>query len=147
MNSKDSVLIDFARAGSNGDFEFTVADTGSYILLVTHPYFADFSEKFNMQPGKPINMGFINMISKAKLMDEVIVKTGAPIRIKGDTTIYTADSFKVREGANVEELLRKLPGVQVDRNGEITALGEKVERFLVDGEEFLEVTRELPLKI
>jgi len=66
----------------------------------------------------------------------VIIKSGSPIRIKGDTTVYTADSFKVREGANVEELLRRLPGIQVDKDGKITAMGERVKKVLVDGEEF-----------
>ena len=66
----------------------------------------------------------------------MIVKTGNPIRIKGDTTIYTADSFKVSANANVEELLKKLPGIQVDKNGKITAMGEQVTKVLVDGEEF-----------
>ncbi len=136
IGDKDSVLADFTRAGAKGNFELGAVDTGSYILLITHPYFADYSDKLRLQPGKPLNLGFIDMLSKSKLLEEVVVKGGAPIRIKGDTTIYTADSFKVREGANVEELLKKLPGIQVDRNGQITALGEKVERFLVDGEEF-----------
>ncbi len=76
------------------------------------------------------------MIPKSKLLAEVIVKSGSPIRIKGDTTVYTADSFKVREGANVEELLRRLPGIQVDKDGKITAMGERVTKVLVDGEEF-----------
>ncbi|GAB3027467.1 TonB-dependent receptor [Niabella terrae] len=136
MSSRDSVLVDFTRAGADGKFELQGPDTSSLILLVTHPHFADFSEQLQLKNGEPRDMGIINMISRSKLLEEVIVKTGSPIRIKGDTTIYTADSFKVREGANVEELLKKLPGVQVDRNGQITALGEKVERFLVDGEEF-----------
>ena len=56
--------------------------------------------------------------------------------MKGDTTEYTADSFKVRPGASVEEMLRKLPGLQVDKDGKITAQGETVQKVLVDGEEF-----------
>jgi hypothetical protein len=69
-------------------------------------------------------------------LQQVIIKTGSAIRIKGDTTIYTADSFSVSANANVEELLKKLPGIQVDKNGEIKAMGEKVAKVLVDGEEF-----------
>lgn len=135
IHEKDSLLLAHTRADANGRFELQAPDTSGIIVLVTHPYFADFSETLRPNRGS-LNMGIINMLSKSKVLEEVIVKTGAPIRIKGDTTIYTADSFKVREGATLEELLRVLPGVQVDRNGEITALGEKVERFLVDGEEF-----------
>ena len=65
------------------------------------------------------------------------MKSGSPLKIKGDTTIYTADSFKVSANANVEELLKKLPGIQVDKDGKIKAMGETVEKVLVDGEEFL----------
>lgn len=134
--AKDSSLKKFTRADAQGNFEINNLDTGQYIVMVTHPYFADFFDKVTVKPGENINIGIINMLSKIKLLEEVIVKSGAPIRIKGDTTVFTADSFKVREGANVEELLRKLPGIQVDRSGQITAMGEKVERVLVDGEEF-----------
>ena len=56
--------------------------------------------------------------------------------MKGDTTEYRADSFKVQANATVEELLKKLPGIQVDKNGQITAQGQKVQKVLVDGEEF-----------
>ncbi|WP_346239327.1 outer membrane beta-barrel protein [Niabella insulamsoli] len=136
LNSKDSVLVDFKRAGAKGEFQFDVPDSNNYILLVTHPYFADFSEKLMIEKGKPVDMGFINLISKAKLLDEVIVKANRAMFMRGDTTVFTADSFKVAEGANVEELLKKLPGFQVDRNGNITAMGQQVKKVLVDGEEF-----------
>jgi len=77
-----------------------------------------------------------SLIPKATLLQEIIVKTGSPLRIKGDTTIYTADSFKVSANAKVEELLKKLPGITVDKDGKITAMGQTVEKVLVDGEEF-----------
>jgi len=70
-----------------------------------------------------------------KLLKEIIIKTGS-IRVKGDTTSYRASDFKVDANANVEELLKKLPGIQVDKNGTIKAMGETVEKVLVDGEEF-----------
>lgn len=136
LNAKDSVLVDFARAGAAGEFQFNVSDTGSYVILVTHPYFADFSEAIKMKPGSPANMGIINLVSKAKLLEEVIVKANKSMFMRGDTTVFTADSFKVAEGANVEELLKRLPGFQVDRNGNITAMGQSVKKVLVDGEEF-----------
>lgn len=136
LNSKDSVLIDFTRAGAQGEFQFNVSDTGSYVLLVTHPHFADFSDTIKMTSGKVLDMGFLNMISKAKLLEEVIVKANKAMFLRGDTTVFTADSFKVAEGANVEELLKKLPGFQVDRSGKITAMGQTVKKVLVDGEEF-----------
>jgi hypothetical protein len=136
MRVPDSVLVKFARADKSGNFSITDLDSGKYILMYTHPYLGDFFDHITLAPGVEKDLGNINMIPKSKLLEEVIVKSGSPIRIKGDTTIYTADSFKVRPGANVEELLRRLPGISVDKDGQITAMGERVKKVLVDGEEF-----------
>ena len=85
---------------------------------------------------KPFDLGKISLLQKAILLKEVIVHNTGAIRIKGDTTEFVADSFKVKEGATVEDLLKKLPGLSVNSKGEITAQGKKVDKVLVDGEEF-----------
>lgn len=136
MRAKDSVLVKFTRVDRTGNFSIPDLDSGRFVVMITHPYLGDYFDNITLQPGVASDMGRIIMIPKSKLLAEVIVRSGSPIRIKGDTTVYTADSFKVREGANVEELLRRLPGIQVDKDGNITAMGERVKKVLVDGEEF-----------
>lgn len=136
MRAKDSVLVKFARADKAGNFFISNLKEGEYIIMITHPYHGDYFDKTEIKPNTVNDLGKINLIPKSKLLAEVIINSGSPIRIKGDTTVYTADSFKVREGANVEELLRRLPGIQVDKDGKITAMGERVKKVLVDGEEF-----------
>ena len=131
----DSLLYKFARTDNNGNYAFKNIKAGNYILVTTHPYFADFVDNISVSP-KDGNSISVALTSKSKLMQELIVKSGNPIRVKGDTTIYTADSFKVSANANVEELLKKLPGIQVDKSGKITAMGQQVTKVLVDGEEF-----------
>jgi hypothetical protein len=128
----DSVLVNFARSGSDGSFSIVVPDSIKPLLLITHPLFAEYIET-NVSEKRANKVA---LTSKSKMLETIIIRTGGSIRIKGDTTIYTADSFNVSANANVEELLKKLPGIQVDRNGEIKAMGEKVEKVLVDGEEF-----------
>ncbi|HEX4877323.1 MAG TPA: outer membrane beta-barrel family protein [Chitinophagaceae bacterium] len=136
LTEKDSLIYGFTRSGKDGSFTIQQVTPGNYILMTTHPYFADFVDNITVKNIPASNLGFLPLTSKSKLLQEVIVRSGSPIRIKGDTTIYTADSFKVSANANVEELLKKLPGIQVDKNGEIRAMGERVEKVLVDGEEF-----------
>ena len=131
----DSVLYKFTRTDAKGNYVFKNLKAGNYILMTTHPYFADYVDDISAS-GNAVIIPQIALTSKSKLLQEVIVKSGNPIRIKGDTTIYTADSFKVSANANVEELLKKLPGIQVDKNGKITAMGQQVTKVLVDGEEF-----------
>ncbi|HEX7845350.1 MAG TPA: outer membrane beta-barrel family protein [Chitinophagaceae bacterium] len=135
MRSADSVLVKFARTDKDGHFQFNSLKTGKYIIMITHPYMGDYFDAIDLN-APIVDLGKVYVTPKSKLLAEVIIKSGAPIRIKGDTTVYTADSFKVRPGANVEELLRRLPGIQVDKNGQITAMGERVKKVLVDGEEF-----------
>jgi hypothetical protein len=136
LTEKDSLIHRFTRSGKDGSFYIRNVVPGNYILMTTHPYYADYVDNIAIQNTPNVNLGSLPITSKSKLLQEVIVKSGSPIKIKGDTTIYTADSFKVSANANVEELLKKLPGIQVDKNGEIKAMGEKVEKVLVDGEEF-----------
>lgn len=136
LSKKDSVLARFTRADKDGKFSLKPVQPGQYLVMTTHPLMGDYMDSLELKPGEELNLGIINLVPKSKLLAEVIVKSGSPIRIKGDTVVYTADSFKVKEGANVEDLLRKLPGITVGRNGEIKAMGESVKNVLVDGEEF-----------
>jgi hypothetical protein len=135
LTPADSLLYKFARTDGNGNYSFAQVKAGNYILMTTHPYFADFVDNISVNHNES-NKTSIALTSKSKLLQELIVKSGNPIRVKGDTTIYTADSFKVSANANVEELLKKLPGIQVDKSGKITAMGQQVTKVLVDGEEF-----------
>jgi hypothetical protein len=135
-NSKDSSLISYARADKKGDFQFHNIQEGNYVMVVTYPQYVDWIDTIHLttEPKEPIN---ISLTTKAHLLQEVIVKqTIAPIRIKGDTTEYLADSFHVKAGATVEDLLKIMPGISVNSKGEITTQGQKVQKVLVDGDEF-----------
>ncbi len=135
VTPQDSVLIKFARTNGDGFYTLPNVPAGKYIFMVMHPLFADYVEDIDINNSTP-KLAMVAVTPKSKLLEAVILKSGSPIRIKGDTTIYTADSFKVSANANVEELLKKMPGIQVDKNGQIKAMGETVEKVLVDGEEF-----------
>ncbi|MCD2423660.1 outer membrane beta-barrel protein [Niabella pedocola] len=140
LQDKDSFIVADTRADKDGKFAFhNLSDTARYVLFFSYPKYADYAHRVFMRDAKNnlFNMNKVNMILKEKLLQEVIVKSQvSAIKIKGDTTEYTADSFKVQANATVEELLRQLPGLQVDQYGNITAQGQKVKKVLVDGEEF-----------
>ena len=137
IRAKDSVLSTFTRTDSMGMFTLHPDSAGKYILLVTYPGFVDYIDEVQAKDANPLQLGSVPMVSSTHLLKEfVLTKKASAMIIKGDTTEYNADSFAVRPGATVEELLKKLPGIQVDRNGKITAQGEQVQKVLVDGEEF-----------
>ncbi len=135
VRANDSIMEGFTRTNHDGEFSLPVQEKGQYIIILSHPMFADYKDIISVN-ANPTDLGVFQMFSKTNLLQEVIVSDSRAITIKGDTTEYTADSFKVREFANVDELLKRLPGIEVDKNGNITAHGEKVQKMYVDGEEF-----------
>ncbi len=137
IRAKDSILIKFTRTDQKGHFEIKDIPEGKYILLSSLPNYADYTDTLSITANSKVELGTIPLITKAHLLQEVVVKqTIGAIKLKGDTTEYRADSFRVQPNATVEELLKILPGIQVDKNGQITAQGRTVQKVLVDGEEF-----------
>lgn len=136
IRQTDSTLYKFSRSNKNGEFLINNIDTGKYRVLITFPKFADYVDDISVTDHSVVDLADIALTQKAKLLEEVIVRGGQAIRIKGDTTEFVADSFAVKEGATVEDLLQKLPGFQVDSRGNITTQGQRVNKVLVDGEEF-----------
>ncbi len=138
LNAKDSTLYKYTRAAENGTFSINPMKKGDFILLLTYPNYADYVAPFSLTEEKnSIDFKLINMNSKAKLLNEVIIKgQAAAIKIKGDTTEFNAAAYTIQPNDKVEDLLKKFPGLQIDKDGKITAQGKTVSKVLVDGAEF-----------
>ncbi|SFC71863.1 Outer membrane receptor proteins, mostly Fe transport [Parapedobacter composti] len=137
VHAKDSMLYRFSRADESGTFHMSGLDTGDYILFVTYPDYADYVERFQLDSAtRSIDFGNLGLVLRAKLLEEVLVNRRQAITIRGDTTEYDAASFVIQPNSKVEDLLKQLPGIQVDQDGKITAQGQTVNKVLVDGEEF-----------
>lgn len=137
IRQSDSSIVNFTRTTSKGTFDMSLPDTGNYSILYSHPTFADYNESiYTKSTNDTIPSREIELYSRAKMIKEVIIRGNGSIRFKGDTMVYVADSFKVGQDANVEDLLKKLPGIEVDKDGVIKAQGQTVQKVLVDGDEF-----------
>ncbi len=153
LNAKDSSLVNFASSNADGFFEMKDISRGGYLFKVTYVGLATFSKKIEPDENESIvELGVITLKSKSQELDEVVVLAErAPVVVKRDTIEFNASSFKTTENANVEDLLKKLPGVEVASDGAIKAQGEQVQRVTVDGKEFFGrdpklATRNLPAK-
>lgn len=138
LQKKDSSLVSFGMTDNAGRFSIDALPVGDYRLLITHVSYHNSTRSFSITENeKTPDLGNITMNDKAKVLEEVIVSNEAPpVTLVGDTVQYNAGSFKTQPNASVEQLLKKLPGVTVDKNGTVTAQGQKVNRVLVDGKEF-----------
>ncbi len=106
LRAKDSIMVKYTRSTKEGNFNMNLKDSGKYIFLITYPNYGDLVLEQNIDQSV-CDLGAHNMLSKVKILQEVIVKqTVGAIRIKGDTTEFVADSFKVQPNATVEDLLK-----------------------------------------
>jgi len=138
VRMKDSVLLGFTHTDKNGEFELTGFPADTFALTIDHP---NFDEKVYYILGHAenyeINIPSIVMPEDLQDVEEVVIYAYKdPIYYKGDTLVYVADSFATHEGAVVEDLLKKLPGLSIDQDGKITSQGEQISKVLVDGDEF-----------
>ncbi|MEP6746739.1 MAG: TonB-dependent receptor [Bacteroidota bacterium] len=136
--AKDSSLINFSRTNSNGFFTIRNLEKGSYRLLVTYVGFHNINRSFFITEMLPdIDFGTLIISNNNTVLDEVtITQEKPPVLIRNDTLEFNAGSFKTKPNAVVEDLLKKLPGMQVDKDGKIKSNGEEVKKVLVDGKEF-----------
>lgn len=137
LSSTDSVLVTFTRVNDLGSFAFSAPKQGKYLISVSYPGYAEYVNSVDSNSLKSGLIPEIKLNLLENILSEVII-TGKipPLKVKGDTTEYNARAFKIEANAKVEDLLKLLPGIQVDQNGRITALGQRVSKVLVDGEEF-----------
>ncbi len=137
LTPKDSALVSYARADENGRFELKNARRGTYLLKMSYTGYLPFQMEVMPAEGALTDLGDLKMKPISKELFEVVVKTAkAPLNIRGDTIEYNASSFKVPPGSTVEDLLRRLPGFQVEQDGSIRAQGQEVKRITVDGKNF-----------
>ncbi|MGN7719645.1 outer membrane beta-barrel protein [Chitinophaga sp. 22620] len=154
LERKDSTVYTTVVADAKGAFVFSGSKPGEYFLVVSYMGFKQLSRRIEVKDTTTlIDVGILAMVRTGLNLNEVeVVDQIPPIRIKEDTIEFNAGSFKTRENAMVEELLKKLPGVQVEKDGTIKANGETVKKVLVDGKPFFGndpkmATRNLPADI
>ena len=137
LTPKDSALVNFSRANDKGVFEFRNVKNGNYILKISFVGFIPFQQILSPFASEIEDLGALKIKPISKELLEVVVRTArAPLTIKGDTIEYDARSFKVPPGSSVEDLLRRLPGMEIDAQGNIKAQGKDIKKVLVDGKTF-----------
>lgn len=149
LKQKDSALVQGAQTDMKGGFTLPRVRSGNYILVVSSVGYHDYKRNITME-NKDLILKAIQLNENVKLLNELEVKgTAAQLVVKGDTVEYNAAAFKTQENAAVEELLKKLPGVEVTAEGKITVNGEEIKKIRVDGKKFFEgdieqATKNLP---
>lgn len=146
MAAKDSAYINGAQTNENGAFVISKIPNGQYILQVS--FMGYITQTVNVAvAGKNVTLKAFHLSEDEKMLKEVVVRgTAAQMTVKGDTLEYNAAAFKTNENAVVEDLLKKLPGVEITTDGKITVNGQEITNIRVDGKKFFEGDIEMATK-
>jgi hypothetical protein len=134
VNAKDSSLVAFTRTDSAGNFSFHQLKPGKYRLSASQVNFHPRWKNFELSTD--VELGDIYMKDKSIMEEVTVTAQRPPVVVNGDTLEFNAEAFKTKPNAVVEDMLKKMPGVEVDKDGTIRVNGKRINRVLVNGKNF-----------
>jgi hypothetical protein len=135
LHAKDSSLVTFTLSNKQGEFSIKGLAEGNYRLVISHQTYAPISQDISITADRK-TVSLPDIIVDYKTMTGVVVTSEAPIIVKNDTVQFNASGFKTPPNSSAEDLIKKLPGMEVDKDGNVKSQGEQVQKVLVDGKEF-----------
>ncbi len=137
LNAKDSSLATFTLSNKLGVFEVKGLVAGDYRLVITSKGYEEIKKKVTItETEKQLDLGSLSVQKDYKMMEGVTITSESPIQVKNDTIQFNTSGFKTQPNATLEDLLKKIPGMEVDKEGTVKSQGEEVQKVLVDGKEF-----------
>ena len=154
LHPQDSSMARGTTSGRDGRFTLRNAPAGRYLLHISFVGFNPVYRDVRVTGRKAtVQVGTLELTDASIPLGEAVVVGKAPeVTFRNDTVEYNADSYKLTEGAVLEDLLRKMPGVEVGSDGKITVNGKEIQKVMVDGKEFFSddpaiASKNLPAKM
>lgn len=135
LNAQDSTVLSYSLSNENGKFSFIKLPIHQDLILYISHINAT-AEYLNFDLQDEAEYDFKDITLAPKSLEEVVIEMTPPIRMNKDTLEYNAKYFKTRPNANVEELLQKLPGLQVNLDGSIYYQGKAVQSVRLNNKDF-----------
>ncbi len=143
----DSTYVGGAVTDSTGMFQLNVKEPGRYLMRITSVGYVTQLKRLEMVKGNDLNLGTLTISTDAVMLKEATVTAQAlKVTVVEDTFVYNSAAYRTPEGSVVEELVRRLPGAQIDDDGKITINGKEVKKIKVDGREFMTGDTQTALK-
>ncbi len=137
LNARDSSLVTFTLSNKQGVFEVKGLEDGDYRVIISSKGYIEMKQSVAITAtSRTIDLGNLSPQKDFKALEGVTVISESPIQVKNDTVQFNTSGFKTVPNASAEDLLKKLPGMEVDREGNVKTQGEQVQKVLVDGKEF-----------
>ncbi len=148
LQPKDSTQAAGVVTDTDGKFKLPAVSSGSYIMRISYVGYTTLYKNLTLgKNSKTVNVGTLTIMENSKLLNEAeVVANLAQMEMKADTFVYNADAFRLPEGSALEELVRKLPGAEVDDEGNIKINGKSVSKIMMDGKEYFQNDTKMAMK-
>lgn len=134
----DSAFVGGTISNERGNFSVDVPSVGTFRLRISFVGYETIEREVTLRREQNLDLGNIRMAPDDRLLKEAVVSANVPqVVVKKDTLLYNPEAFRTPEGSAVEELIKRLPGADIDEDGNITINGKVVQKILVDGKEFM----------
>ena len=136
--ANDSSFVGGTVSNEDGNFSILAPSSGTFRLRFSSMGFQKLEREVTVRRNRNLDLGNILLSPDAKLLKEAVVTSRpAQVAVRKDTLVYNPDAFRTPEGSLVEELIKRMPGAEVDEDGNITINGKQVKKILIDGKEFM----------
>ena len=138
FRKRDSTFVGGTVTDLRGNFSVEAPANGVYKLKISSVGYQSIEREVTLRRNQSQEMGMLLMSPESVMLKEAVV-TGraAQVIVKKDTLVYNPDAYRTPEGSPIEELIKRIPGAQVDEDGNITINGKAVKKILLDGKEFM----------
>lgn len=138
FTAADSAFVGGTVSNERGNFSVDVPTVGTFRLRISFVGYQTVERELTLRRAENMDLGNIRMAIDDRLLKEAVVSANvAQVVVKKDTLLYNPEAFRTPEGSAVEELIKRLPGADIDEDGNITINGKVVQKILVDGKEFM----------
>ena len=136
--TEDSTFVGGTVTNDEGVFSIEAPSNGVYRLKISSVGFQPIQREVALRRNQGVDLGDLLMSPETVMLKETIVTARVPqVVVKKDTLVFNPDAFRTPEGSPIEELIKRIPGAEVDEDGNITVNGKQVKKILLDGKEFM----------
>ena len=138
FTANDSTFVGGTVSDNKGNFSIEAPSNGTYRLKISSIGYQTIEREVTLRRDQNQELGSLRMSPESVMLKETIVTAQAPqVVVKKDTLVFNPDAFRTPEGSAIEELIKRMPGAEVDEDGNITVNGKEVKKILLDGKEFM----------
>ncbi|MBR6715482.1 MAG: TonB-dependent receptor [Prevotella sp.] len=135
---RDSSFVGGTISNEKGIFSLEAPSNGIFRLKISSVGYQTFVQEITIRNNRNVDLGELRLSPDAVMLEGTVVTANVPqVVVKKDTLVFNPEAYRTPEGSAIEELIKRIPGSDIDEDGNITINGKQVKKIMLDGKEFM----------